>query len=354
MPVSAEVKEFIAELTSAEDAGPALRDGADASRLLDIKDARAGAREAERLETRETAGSPEGTRLRAEARRWWTVVAEGVPELLSLSRDIDLLGWYCEAQLRLEGLPGLRDAFALTHDCVTHFWDKGLHPQESDEGPGERIASLVALNGEEQPGALIRPLRMTALAFDSEDQPVGLWQAQSAGTRALFETSVRAAAITDVRVTYQAAQEALDSYERLGKFLRGHVGIDGFPIGFIKATLEEIIASLVGVFPAGALDPVVEVAEDAGAVVIGSDGVAVRTAPAAATGEINNREDAIKAILKVADFFDKADPHSMIGQSLRDAARRARLSWQDYLEELIPNSDARKEFLVRAGILTKE
>ena len=62
------------------------------------------------------------------------------------------------------------------------------------------------------------------------------------------------------------------------------------------------------------------------------------------------REDAIKALEKAAEYFEKAEPQALISASIRDVIRRANLPVMDLLAELIPDASVRKDFLLRSGI----
>lgn len=346
MPVPSEMQAFIESLCAPDAAGPALAGGAHGARLLELKDARAAARDAERLETREAPGSEEAAALRSEARRHWDAIADGAPELLAVSRNLEVMCWYCEARLRVDGLPGLRDGFALMAACIERYWDKGLHPEADPADPAERIAAFVALNGEEQAGALIRPLRMAELAQNNDGESVSLWHAQTPAYKALFEAAILRAPHDALRAQYQAAGESLAAVERIAGFLRPHVGADAVPTSFLRGALEDIMTELAAKVPTVAETPGTEDTTAAGA---GAPAPAGQPA-AAASQALNNREEALRTLLKVADYFERAEPHSILTQSLRDLVRRARLPLLELLEELIPNPDSRREFLVRSGI----
>lgn len=347
MPVSNEMQAFIETLCAAEDAGPALAGSAHGARLLELKDARAAARDAERLETREAPGSDEAMSLRAEARRHWEAIADGAPELLAVSRDLEVLCWLCEARLRIDGLCGLRDAFALLEACVERYWDRGLHPQADPADPAERIAAFVALNGEEQPGALIRPLRMAELAESSDGGSISLWHAQTPAHKALFESAILRAPHGALREHYRAAAEILASVERIAGFLRPKIGADAVPTSYLRGVIEDIMSELVAKVPTVAESP----ADVEPGTAPGQDLPSPQGAPAAASPQaLNNREEALKSLLRAADYFERTEPHSILAQSLRDLVRRARLPLLELLEELIPNADSRREFLIRSGI----
>ena len=71
-------------------------------------------------------------------------------------------------------------------------------------------------------------------------------------------------------------------------------------------------------------------------------------------GLITRREDALRAIGAAAEYFETNEPLSPLGGSLREVDRRARMSLDAYLEELIPDASTRQTFYWRSGIKPPE
>ncbi|WP_066477532.1 hypothetical protein [Sphingomonas sp. CCH5-A5] len=67
-------------------------------------------------------------------------------------------------------------------------------------------------------------------------------------------------------------------------------------------------------------------------------------------GRISQRDDALRAIAAAADYFERYEPLSPLGPSLREVDRRARLSLDALLTELIPDASVRETFYWRSGI----
>jgi type VI secretion system protein ImpA len=88
----------------------------------------------------------------------------------------------------------------------------------------------------------------------------------------------------------------------------------------------------------------------------GGDEAGVGTGAAVATnapfniGRIDRREDALKAVMAAADYFGRQEPLSPLGATLREVDRRARLSLDELLNELIPDSGVREAYYWRSGI----
>jgi type VI secretion system protein ImpA len=65
---------------------------------------------------------------------------------------------------------------------------------------------------------------------------------------------------------------------------------------------------------------------------------------------IRTREDAFKHLLKVAEFFRRTEPHTVIAFAIEQVVRWGRMPLPDLLTELIPEEAARKNLFKQVGI----
>jgi len=71
----------------------------------------------------------------------------------------------------------------------------------------------------------------------------------------------------------------------------------------------------------------------------------------AATGQRTaSREDALKMLETIATYFRRNEPASPIAYTLDDAIRRAKLTWPELLEEVVPDINLRIAILTSLGI----
>jgi type VI secretion system protein ImpA len=84
----------------------------------------------------------------------------------------------------------------------------------------------------------------------------------------------------------------------------------------------------------------------------GGDGPAASEASAVAApaGAVTGREQALRRLTEVAEWFKHNEPNSPIGFTLDEAARRARLAWPDLVAELVSDETARQTLLTSAGM----
>jgi type VI secretion system protein ImpA len=69
---------------------------------------------------------------------------------------------------------------------------------------------------------------------------------------------------------------------------------------------------------------------------------------------VRTREDAFRALLQVADYFKRTEPHSPVAYTLEQAVRWGRMPLPDLLTELIPEQTAREQIFKIVGIKQPE
>jgi type VI secretion system protein ImpA len=63
-----------------------------------------------------------------------------------------------------------------------------------------------------------------------------------------------------------------------------------------------------------------------------------------------SRDDALKTLETIATFFRRTEPASPLAYTLDDAIRRAKLTWPELLEEVVPDVNVRQAILNSLGI----
>ena len=71
---------------------------------------------------------------------------------------------------------------------------------------------------------------------------------------------------------------------------------------------------------------------------------------AVSPGQIASREDALRALGEIADFFRRTEPHSPLSYTLDEAVRRGRMTWPELLAEVVADTDTRNTILNTLGI----
>ena len=74
------------------------------------------------------------------------------------------------------------------------------------------------------------------------------------------------------------------------------------------------------------------------------------TGIAASPGQAASREDALRALGQIANFFRRTEPHSPLSYTLDEAVRRGRMTWPELLAEVVADTDTRNTILTTLGI----
>jgi type VI secretion system protein ImpA len=368
-PAVLDLDRLLAPTPGAQATGLDLRkDGSPGSAYYAIKDARNTARSLERqVVTAEDKGS-------VAPPDWKVVLDRAVQALAEKTKDLEIVAYLIEALVRQAGFAGLRDGFRLARELVEKFWD-GLYPSPDEDGVATRIAPLVGLNGDDSEGTLLAPIKGVPLttvtsqgqfSYADYDQALALRKITDAKQRERriasgavpLETIEKAVAETPAEF-YRNLMDDLTAcatqYSQLCDALQQRCGNKPPPSSAIRGLLEscqdtiKIVAKkkLESLTPAAKPDAKPGKEADKTA----SDGEA---AAGAERGALRTREDAFAALLDVAEFFRRTEPHTVISYTLEQIVRWGRMSLPELLSELIPEEAPRKNLFKQVGIRPPE
>src|ERR1700730_107562 len=132
---TADLEAILAPLAGEQASRVDLReDDAPNSIYFRLRDARAGARDAERQA--ETEGGDEGLPA-----LWRPVATLAISALKSNSKDLEVATWLTEALVRIAGLRGLMAGAAVISGLVERYWD-GVFPMPDEHGMENRVAGV--------------------------------------------------------------------------------------------------------------------------------------------------------------------------------------------------------------------
>ena len=305
---------------------------------------------------------------------WREVRRLAVQCLSERAKDFEVAAWLAEALVRLEGLPGLGAAAALIQGLAERYWEHGF-PQPDEDGLEGRSAPIGGLAGEGVDGTIMQPIRRIPLFRRPDSSPVGLhlWKT-SEDTSMIVDENRRKARLEAGVPAYDALQaEARADAQRLRGVAaaaraakRTWVAMDATlserfgsaapstrNVTEVLDTIFEIGQRMLGTIPD-------DVVPDAGTEETEGDGTGAEAgaAEAGAVGGVagpaarplRTRDDAIRQLEDLAEWFRKTEPHSPMAYTLADAVRRARMPLPDLLAEVLPDNAARTAMLTMLGI----
>jgi type VI secretion system protein ImpA len=327
-----------------------------------LRDARAAARAEER------ARDADGDADAPVAEAWRDVARISAEALSSRSKDLEIASWLSEAVVRHHGLDGLAASAALIRGLCDGFWDSAF-PLPDDEGLDGRSSPIGGLAGAGVDGTIMQPLRRLPLFRRADGSPLGLYQWDQAEETDGILNEERRQARRDAGVPELATLEAearldrgflagvaasavaaLDEWRAMEEVTESRFGSESPSTRNVSVIVERIIEvtrRLLGPEEASA-SPVIDV------VATGTvDGPAPAMAAAGGGGgggALRTREDALRELGRIADFFRATEPHSPLAYTLEEAVRRGRMSLPELLAEIMPDEEARHAMLSRLGI----
>jgi type VI secretion system protein ImpA len=236
-----------------------------------------------------------------------------------------------------------------------------------------RVAPITGLNGRDGNGSLIQPLYMVLLFNRPDSTPVQYYlyrQSEQLGTLdaerrqaridagaiplETLEREARAAGQRRFATLLADAREAHDSWQAMAAIVDERAGADGPSTTAVRDLVAGIIEIAVRFAPAEEVE-----SSDAGAgdgeaggeTEGGSVGVSrISVSP----GQVASREDALRALGDIANFFRRTEPHSPLSYTLDEAVRRGRMTWPELLAEIVADTDTRNTILTTLGIRPPE
>ena len=266
----------------------------------------------------------------------WAEVRNLSLEGLVRTRDLRVLAYLGTAALRTDGLPAFFDTLVTAAGWLETFWVE-VYPQLDEDA----IARRNALNCLADPMAVLDRLRRLPIVesrqhgrFSLRDIDLAKGNLQPGPNDARPELAQMDAAFGEMATEtltalHESTAAALGAITRVDARMRD----EGDPVSFEGlsqqlARLQMVLqAQLAQRAPAG--EAPVEAA--------GSDAVASAvTGSGSAPGTIGSRQDAIRALEAVAEYFRKHEPSSPLPMLIDRATRLVSKNFLEVLEEIAP------------------
>ena len=309
------------------------------------------------------------------ARGVWVEVRDGGLDILrNRSRDLDIAAMTIEALARTDGFAGLAAGFAMTRVMVELSWGDLFPIPDPEDGPAddeavveERTLPLQRLVGIDSEGLLMPAILHIPLTQSRSDEQYALchWRSsrdlvheeseeklklaveRGAVSPAQFEQAVASTPLPHLKEVYLELCQAAEQWELLSTAVSSASGGTAvLPAGPIRDLFEECDAAIRTFAPAAIPAPE-QTATDSGDAATddaGGDGESGGGRPGAPTG----RAEAFSQLESIADFFERHDPHSLIGAQIRNVVRLGRLPREAYYRELL-RDEAALALLFRAS-----
>jgi type VI secretion system protein ImpA len=306
---------------------------------------------------RDIEGTPErqmgGTILPAEDPDWRDIQARAL-ELFSRTRDLRLGAFLTRALLRQFGLEGLAEGLALVSGLVQQHWAQ-LYPELDPDDPAQeqRVNILGGLKHAQTMLAHVRtaPIvvfkglgafseRDLAIATGELEPPKGLTEVPKLQT---IEAAFARVEIDALRASNAAVESAIGHAEAIEQTVGEAVGLTSGPnltelktqLTRIRKILADRLAKRVGGSDG-------EVAGEDSGDVGGGEG---SSGGGALSGSIRSRDDVVRAMDKIIEYYERNEPSSPIPILMRRSQRLVRMDFADLIRDIAPDAMGQVDLL---------
>ncbi len=294
-------------------------------------------------------GKPE-TQFAAAEEPDWRGVTERCIELFQRSKDLRVavrlaLGW-----LKTDGIPGFRDGLLVIQGLIENYWEPFFPRLDPDDGndPLERVNILSSLatplSTYGDPLQVIARLRHAPISDSPQMGRISMVDVErsAAGsspdggqvfTASQIQGALRSTPPARMAEIYEAVTGALGAVKGIDDALTTLVG-SSQAVAFdpLEAALKEIQKTLA---PHAAQGGGVESAGDSTSPASGESGFAEGPA---ISGSIRSRQDVVRVIDQICDFYRRTEPSSPVPLILQRARRLVDMDFVQLLADLAPES----------------
>lgn len=275
----------------------------------------------------------------------WKQVKRLSLALLQRSLDLRIATLLTRACLQVDGLQGFADGLSVVAALLQHQWQQ-LHPQldpDDDNDPMLRVNTLASLI---DPVNVLQPLRTTPIVvsraqgrFCLRDIEVALGEVEPLGGAERPSLAIIDGAFVDVgqeqtNATWQALQQAISAIESIENQLTSYVGaasaLDMSALAKMLRRARDFVLERLQRLGGGATGTETPGAPPA-------DGtVTAVVASALHPDEIRSREDVVRSLERLCEYYRRNEPSSPVPLLLQRAQRLAGMSFIEIMQELAP------------------
>ncbi len=275
----------------------------------------------------------------------WKLVKKNATQLLKDSRDIEIATLLTIALLHTNDFPGLASGLKLIRELLEQYWDCAYpeldmdYPDQPDEQAFERIGILAELGADafklvirKHPVVshnILGKFSLNDIQAAHSDNPPNDAHKPEHIDGAFVEVG-----LDIVKEVKNAVSISIVEAETIENIFKEKTGPGSYPdLSGLCSTLREI--SFILADKVQEEEP--EVVESEATKVTEVTGSTTQGTPKFNAGQINNRDDVIKAIDKVCEYYRKNEPGSPIPLLLERAKRLVDKEFLEILEDLSPD-----------------
>jgi type VI secretion system protein ImpA len=283
----------------------------------------------------------------------WGDVRQKALSLLGRTKDLRIAVLLLHASLHTHGLPALAEGLVLIRRLLTDYWDS-VHPEldrEDHDDPTLRMNSLLALNDRAEVVAtltrcpLIRSralgvVTLRGVRIAAGEMSPGDDDGAESMTQAQIDAAFLDGDLEELEANAEAARTAQEELKALTAYLNEHGGSAAPDLGALSAELRGVGTVLAAQLARRKGDgAAVDAAAGGGGSAAAAGGSVV------AVGEIKSREDVIRLLDRMCEYFQKNEPSSPVPLLLRRAKGLVAKDFMEILRDLTPDGVSQAELI---------
>jgi type VI secretion system protein ImpA len=271
----------------------------------------------------------------------WAAVGDMAADLAGQTKDLRVLLKLAQALIRTEGFGGFSDALALIRGTAERYWDCLYPPIDPDDGdPTLRVNTLLGLC---DPDLTLKPLREAPLVRSKNFGRVSMRDVAIAAGALPPPTDREPPTATTIDGAFREAD--LEALRALADAIRSSSAD-------LRAT-ETLFTEQVGARAAIGLDPLRSLLREAEKIMTqqiarrGGDTVeetgaaeseegAEEGAGGGAVGAVRSREDVVRLLDRISEYYRAREPSSPVPLLLERAKRLAYMDFLAIVQDLAP------------------
>lgn len=305
------------------------------------------------------------------------VISLATSALESNTKDLQIAAWLSEALVKTHGFTGLRDSLKLMSGLQDKFWET-LHP-EIDEGDMEGRANAVAWM-DAQTALAVKGAAITGDGYgftDFEDSkrydiPEAIDTLDTADQEKYRELASEAEAKNKVtgdkwrkskaatrRAFYEelsaSIEECWTEYAEINRVIEEKYDPNQAPgLNNLKKALDDIQTQVKRLLEEKRAEEPDEAGESTGAAETtdGSEAAGGAVAVAATGGAIRTRQDALKRLAELGEYFRKNEPQSPVSYLIQRAVKWGNMPFESWLQDVIKDETVLYQLRQTLGLNT--
>lgn len=271
----------------------------------------------------------------------WGEVRQLALELCARTRDLRVLYQLVSASLRIDGFPGLNDALFLFSRSLEQHWET-IHPLTDPGDPDDptRVNIIAALCDGPTMLRIIRlaplvagagigrfSLRDLAIAAGEIPPPAGM---ETLPDPATIDAAFLSCPVPVLQETAAAVRAAIGQAAAIERTLTDHVGTTrAVSLEPLRSALQEAQRVLDARLAARGVDQAAPA--DPAALPV------VAAAAPASIGPVTGREDVIRLLDTLCEYYARQEPSSPVPLLLQRAKRLVPMSFMEIVKDLLPD-----------------